>query len=39
MLRETASGICMGCGGGGVKNGAVCGSCGGSGDGSPGARS
>jgi hypothetical protein len=26
-------GICMACGGGGVKNGAVCGSCGGSGNG------
>lgn len=27
------TGICMGCGRGGVKNGAVCGSCGGSGNG------
>jgi hypothetical protein len=34
MSNETevrCSGICMACGGSGVKNGKVCGSCGGSG--------
>lgn len=32
-MTEQLSGICMGCGGGGVKNGQVCGSCNGTGNG------